>query len=92
MGRRTRTSKLPKASVGRLPLAIMACLMLLSCERNPAPQIPPGNPPKPQTGAVQSARDGHGPVRSAVYTFTGRPLPMYRPEAPIPVHKAPVRT
>lgn len=92
MGRRTRTSNLTTASVGRLPLAIMACLMLLSCERNRAPQIPPDNPPKPQAGMLQLQRDGHGPVRSAVYTFTGQPLPMYRPETPIPVHSAPIRT
>jgi hypothetical protein len=88
MGQRAQASTRPKRLIGRLPVVLLVCSMLLSCERNPAPKVPPDNPPKPQTGAIT----GHAGMRSAVYSYIGHPAPLYRPEVPIPVHHTEVRT
>lgn len=78
--------------VGRVPVILLLCATLLSCERNPGspaqPDRAPDHTPKPQTGTIEQ-RPG---VQSAVFSFVGRPAPMYRPEIPIPVRHAVVRT
>lgn len=74
--------------VGRLPLLLLICSMLLSCERDRTPQIPPDKSPKPQTGLIEQ----HSGIRSAVYSYVGHPSPLYRPETPIPVRRTPVHT
>jgi hypothetical protein len=84
----SQRSNVPKRLIGRLPLVFLVSCMLLSCERNPAPNIPPDNPPKPHAGEVPT----HAGIRSAVYSYVGHPAPLYRPETPIPVHHAEVRT
>lgn len=88
MGQRRRGPDKPKKLIGRVPLVLLISSMLLSCERNPTPEIPPDNPPKPH-GTVAVMQSG---IRSAVYSYTGHPMPLYRPETPIPVRRATVRT
>jgi hypothetical protein len=62
--------------------------MMLSCERNPGPGTPPDMPPKPKTGIIAPQAG----IQSAVYSYVGHPVSLYRPEMPIPVRHVAVRT
>jgi len=74
-------------AVGKAPMLLLFAALMLSCERKQAPRMPPDNPPRPHAAVIT-----HPGPQSAVYSYTGRPASLYRPEAPIPVRRVKVHT